>query len=155
MGRAHHHRQARRERNRFPVTANHRSALGSARRRAPAHRAINATRARSIARRIATAVATRMLSRSISFEEAAPTPTAIDRCRIRVANRSRTSAESVLLSRNPRNGVPRKKHDGRGNHRSCQWAAAGFIDTDEEVLFRPGLPVRGRTSAEGSAPPWD
>src|SRR3954447_17583552 len=55
-----------------------------------------------MARCMASAVATRMLSRSISRDDAAPTPKASARCRMRSASLRRMDAGSVLLSRRPR-----------------------------------------------------
>src|SRR2546427_1125003 len=59
-------------------------------------------RSARIARRIASAEATRMLSRSISCDEAAPTPNARARARIRTARARRTTGGRILLSRRPR-----------------------------------------------------
>ena len=42
-----------------------------------------------------------------------------------------------------------RKHDGRGDHWSCQWAAARFIDAHEERLLGPGRPFPVERGAEG------
>ena len=110
-------------------------------RRTPSGRA--AQRSRAMARRMASAVATRMLSRSISRRrrraDAEGQGALRGSC---AASRQPDPRREHLAVAEPADGAGTgRKDDGRGNHWSSQWAAARFIDTDEQPLLGPGRPL--------------
>ena len=76
------------------------------------------------------------------------------RCRMRSASFRRTVGGSILLSRSPRiRRGPGRKHDDRGDHGSCQRAAADFVDADEKLRAPPRRLAPGAKGAGASAQP--
>ena len=103
-----------------------------------------------MARRMAMAVATRMLKRSISRAEAAPRPKPSARWRMLDGQPGPDQRRQGLAVAQAAHGpAAGGKDDGRGNHWSCQWAAARFIDADEEQLPVPGYPFPRERRARG------
>ena len=98
--------------------------------------------ARSTARRMASAVAPRMLRRLISRTEAAATPTAAAPLEDQRGQLVALPGREDLAVADPADaGALGGKSDGRSHHRTSQWAAADFIDTDQQGARQPRPPA--------------